>query len=402
MSLPIKLIQEPYRIFFPLGVLMGMIGVGHWLFFGLGLIDQYLGFQHASIQIQLFMFCFITGFLLTAMPKILLADPCSPFEALFFLVLVVGMITFEFLTLWVGVQICFLIGIASLHLFILKRGRCRKAPLPAEFSLLFLGFFHAVSGTFLLMLYQMGWFPGWGMGLGRQLFQLGFLLCIVMSIGGFMLPRFLGYYSAENVSLELDSAKRERKRKKELAFHLCVGIILFLSFWLEPLGLSRFSFFLRAFFVTAQILRTTKIYRSLPEKTPFNLLVWASLWSIIVGLWGIFIFPQYHVAMKHFIFIGGVSLMTFTVATKVIYSHAGLEGAFHKRMLFMGILGGFVFVALIFRVLADLLPEFYFLMLSLAASFWLIGVVIWLVVVFPKLLFSPQGPIGCPRGCTRR
>jgi hypothetical protein len=265
-----------------------------------------------------------------------------------------------------------------------------------------LGFFHAVAGSFLLILYQMGWFPGWGMSVGRQLFQLGFLLCIVMSIGGFMLPRLMGYYRAENVTLEFDAAKKKRKHERALLFHLAAGGGLFLSFWLDPLGLSRWGAFLRAVCVTAQLIFTTKIYQPLPDKNMFNLLVWLSLWSVILGLWGVFLLPAYHVAMKHFIFIGGVSLMTFTVATKIIYTHAGLEAAFHKRMPFMELLGFSIFFALACRVLADFFPEAYFPFLSIGAGVWILGVLTWFIVVFPKFLFSPQGPINCPRGCSRR
>lgn len=45
--------------------------------------------------------------------------------------------------------------------------------------------------------------------------------------------------------------------------------------------------------------------------------------AIFLGSWAAFIFSSYRVAMLHLVFLGGYSLMTFTVATMVITSHAG-------------------------------------------------------------------------------
>ena len=41
--------NEPYRLFFPLGVLIGMLGTSHWLLYALGWTQSYSGFFHASI-----------------------------------------------------------------------------------------------------------------------------------------------------------------------------------------------------------------------------------------------------------------------------------------------------------------------------------------------------------------
>jgi len=61
--------REPYRLFFPLGILMGTVGISHWLFYALGWMKSYSGFFHSSIQILSYMNCFIIGFLLTALPR---------------------------------------------------------------------------------------------------------------------------------------------------------------------------------------------------------------------------------------------------------------------------------------------------------------------------------------------
>ena len=40
--------REPFRIFFPLAVLLGWVGVGHWLLYTLGVTASYSGFLHVN------------------------------------------------------------------------------------------------------------------------------------------------------------------------------------------------------------------------------------------------------------------------------------------------------------------------------------------------------------------
>ncbi|MBI4531701.1 MAG: hypothetical protein HY709_09260, partial [Candidatus Latescibacteria bacterium] len=51
--------NEPFRVFFPLGIVCGLIGVSHWLLYQVGWIGQYSCFYHGLIQIQGFLTCFI-------------------------------------------------------------------------------------------------------------------------------------------------------------------------------------------------------------------------------------------------------------------------------------------------------------------------------------------------------
>ncbi len=61
--------RQPYRVFFPLGLLLAWCGVVHWLLHGLGVLPDYRPVFHAITQIQGFMMCFAVGFLLTAIPR---------------------------------------------------------------------------------------------------------------------------------------------------------------------------------------------------------------------------------------------------------------------------------------------------------------------------------------------
>ncbi|HEU4725609.1 MAG TPA: NnrS family protein, partial [Candidatus Eisenbacteria bacterium] len=71
--------QEPYRRLFPLGVVVGLTGVGLWIAHAAGWI-AYPGTAHAMLLLLGFQQCFILGFLMTAMPAFLHAPHCRKGE----------------------------------------------------------------------------------------------------------------------------------------------------------------------------------------------------------------------------------------------------------------------------------------------------------------------------------
>src|SRR5438034_7409234 len=60
---------DPYRIFFPLGIVLGAMGVSIWPLYYFGLTEGYSGRAHAFVQTDGFLYSFILGFLLTAIPR---------------------------------------------------------------------------------------------------------------------------------------------------------------------------------------------------------------------------------------------------------------------------------------------------------------------------------------------
>ena len=59
--------KDPYRLFFPLGVLLGWAGVGQWLWFSLGGGGPFRVVFHSMVQVQ--------GFLGVGRPAVEAADP---------------------------------------------------------------------------------------------------------------------------------------------------------------------------------------------------------------------------------------------------------------------------------------------------------------------------------------
>src|SRR5689334_19444983 len=61
--------SDPYRILFPLGIVLGASGVSIWPLYYYGITEGYSGRAHASVQSGGFLFAFVAGFLLTAIPR---------------------------------------------------------------------------------------------------------------------------------------------------------------------------------------------------------------------------------------------------------------------------------------------------------------------------------------------
>src|SRR5215472_4982300 len=68
---------DPYRLFFPLGIVLGAMGVSIWPLYYYGFTEGYSGRAHAFVQTDGFLYAFIAGFLLTAVPRFTGTEPPS-------------------------------------------------------------------------------------------------------------------------------------------------------------------------------------------------------------------------------------------------------------------------------------------------------------------------------------
>ena len=60
---------EPYILLFPTGCLLGFLGLVFWIFFQLGWIQFYPRALHGNLMFFGFLWSFVAGFLMTAVPK---------------------------------------------------------------------------------------------------------------------------------------------------------------------------------------------------------------------------------------------------------------------------------------------------------------------------------------------
>jgi hypothetical protein len=84
-------------------------------------------------------------------------------------------------------------------------------------------------------------------------------------------------------------------------------------------------------------------------------------------------------------------LIAFTVATRVVFGHSGNLALLQKRLWFFILTTALLFLAMISRFTADVTPKVRVMHLIGAAICWLVGTLIWLARVIPKItMIEPE------------
>ena len=145
--------SEPFRAFFPLGVLLGWVGIGHWLLYSVGMTTTYSCMLHGLVQTQAFLMAFAVGFLTTALPRRTQAPPASAGE----LWLAAAALTTTAIAAtaeqWVIAEVSYVVVLLVLLEFAVRRflGRTSDRRPPAAFVLIPFAFLHGLGGAGLIL-----------------------------------------------------------------------------------------------------------------------------------------------------------------------------------------------------------------------------------------------------------
>jgi uncharacterized protein involved in response to NO len=152
------------------------------------------------MMVEGFMGAFVFGFLGTALPRLTGTSRFSRVELGIFIVLLLGAVGLHIGQQYVLGDAVFL---GLLLLFALRMGwrfsQRSDAP-PPSFALVAFGFANAIAGTALLLAGVAGVGDMRWPALGLLLLYEGFVLYLVLGVGGFLLPRFLGVLARVDAS----------------------------------------------------------------------------------------------------------------------------------------------------------------------------------------------------------
>ncbi len=381
--------REPYRIFFPLGVVFAMFGVGHWFLYAIGWLKHYSGFYHSSVQIMAYMGAFVFGFLLTALPRFSGMPSTTPLELASFVLGIIGVFAClmmqEFMMAYVFFMICLLLLVRFAFVRVLKKKNPLLSAPPKEFVWIPIAVMHGIVGCVLVILGQLKIIgPPW-MTAGKPMVEQGFLLSVIAGVGGFLLPRLMGTYSKKGRPDDVSFDRIFKIEQMKIPFHLVMGGILFITFFIEGTGQTALAYALRGSVIFA-IFLSNKILPRLPVvQDLFVMLVWVSTWMISAGLWLVAIFPEYRVALLHIVFIGGFSLLAFSIATMVVLSHAGQARMLARPLVIFWIIGIGILAALMNRLCVLYDPDSYFRFLGVASLIWMVMGLSWLCYAAPRI-----------------
>jgi uncharacterized protein involved in response to NO len=377
---------EPFRIFFPIGLLFGVIGVALWPLFVWHAINFYPRDAHLRLMIEGLMGSFIIGFLGTAGPRLLDAQPFSAMETTTLVALQVLSAMLHLSQERELGDTIFLVMLILFLGFVATRARNRHDLPPPNFVLVLLGFVNAIVGIFFVFGARRVSDGVFLNQLGALLLNQGFVLFPILGVGAFFFPKLLGGAKPEPADLQIATALW----KKRALIAALTGLLIWISFVLEALDWTRSAAVLRGLAVLFYFAFQGHLFEK-PIGPPFL----AHCFRIGAGLLVLALFfpaalPTYRVANLHLAFIGGFTIILFTVSTRVILGHSGHAHLFQRRLRFLIATLVLLIVAMIARVGADFFPPERNSHLVYAALIWLAAATIWAWALVPKLSLSDE------------
>ena len=369
-------LAEPFRIFFPLATLLGISGVSLWPLYFTGMHKFYPGQMHARLMIEGFLAGFVLGFLGTALPRLLSAPPLRRRElwtllALFLLTsgLHIGEQPRAGDLAFIALMLCFgACMVARFH---------RRADLPPPgFVLVAFGCLSGLLGPVLWLAGTQGWISAQAALFGSALLHQGFVLFLLLGVGTFLIPRFLRIPDAPTTS----AAWRLRA-----IFAGATALVLVASYWIEAGNpISPLAAWLRALAVVAYLGAMVPFHRQAWPVRTMALAAQLALLAVVAGLVFPLFWPGQRIAGMHIVFLGGFSVITFTVATRVVLGHSGNAALFEGRLPVLQIATLLLLTGTVLRAAGDFLPTRPH-WLNGASYLWMLAAAIWGFRILPKV-----------------
>lgn len=372
--------SEPFRVFFPVGLVAGVVGVALWPMLYAGWLTFYPNVAHARMMIEGFAGAFVLGFLGTAAPRMLEAPRLRPWELGWLAVLHGAMLFSHFTNHVMAGDAFFLLELISMAGMLGARACFLSADHPpAGFLLVAFGFVSAISGLILLLVEPLLETNPFRFQLARLLLYEGFLLMPIVGIGGFLFPRFF--------VARPSSETPKRRSFPALEAFLC-GVLLFLSFGLEAAGFLRSAGLLRLFTGGTYLLRNVSFLRRSPEAGTLATSLRLAFLCVFIGLVAGGFLPSRKIALEHFLFIGGFGLLTFSVATRVLLGHGGRLPVAMGKLVSIRWIAGLILAALFTRVVADFVPKILVSHHNYAALCWAAASIVWGILFLPLVRWA--------------
>ena len=347
--------ESPYRLFFPVGVLAGILGVLVFPMFFAGWLTIYPNQLHPRLMIHGFAGAFVMGFLGTSWPRFLEAKRLTVWECALLLVLwLAAVITPWWLSLVRVSDFLFAGAQGALILVLLSRLRGKPSWPPPGF---------VVSlGACVLAGIALVAPPS---SLGLLYLRYGYWLIPILGVGSYLAPRFFP---------ETKPGRSPRSRRIML-FSVIPAILI--SLVVESLGAVQPAYLIRA---AALIWWCVSVLPPLwiRSESTRGFVLKIALWTIPAGYLVKACSPGPVAAYAHIGFIGGLGLILLLMADRVTLGHARNAPPTTGRSTLWRILFWLVVTTAATRVTADLIPKVMVSHYVYAALLWAIILVVWM------------------------
>jgi uncharacterized protein involved in response to NO len=366
----------PYQLFFPLGILNALLAVGVWFVQNLGWFESPAILIHSKLIAGGFLWSFIVGFLMTAVPRMTGGAGAAGFEYALAAALLTGQTVFawnidaRFFYANQGLLVLFLMFYAGRR--ILKSSK----PVPVFFS-------HVGIAMILALLGCYYHFTGDSF-MGIHLYHVGTTLLLILGIG----TRFFSFLSGLPSVFENAGSVRAR-----FLFHgagLGMALLLFCA------GHGEKKAYLGLFLLSlVYLFAIWRIQRPSARPSPLKYGVRIVAAMIPLSFFMIWLRPAMYITWLHLLFIGCFGMITFAVATRVTLAHGSYSTDLEMKSPALWCLVVFLVLGILSRILygfsGGLWRTSY---LHTAATFWIFAVGSWCWAFLPRI-FKP-GPQAKP------
>lgn len=363
-----------YKIFFPVGWVLGLWGAFVWILFKFNVIE-YPGAIHPELMMGGFLLSFVLGFLGTAVPRFTASFPPRKFEIFISFLLSINIFLSQLLNNNFYFRLNVLVIFVFLAIFLISRFMARQANPPVPFIFVGIGVLLGVIGSFILLINNFYIINQALYNLGRLFYLQGYVLSFVVGVGSRLIPSLFGY------------APRADENRKELSltFYIILGVLFFSSYLIEAFINRLYGSGIRSLVLIVISLLVWKIYRLPKVKSFLTFGLWLSCVFLVVGHTLANVLEVYYLHFIHLFYISGLSLMTFMVASRVTLSHGGYNLEIEKSSkIYLWIMAAFILAAFT-RLSAGFLPEVYINHLAYAALVWIVGVISWGVYFLQRM-----------------
>lgn len=379
--------DEPFRLFFPWGVIAGLIGVALWPLHFTQIVPFYPGQAHVRLMAYGFFGAFIFGFLGTAMPRMLSAKKFGPANVAALFALHFAMCAAYALgkLAWGdGLLLALLLFFVSL---VIPRFRQRQDLPPPGFVLVGMAWLCVGIGAVLGVWQNLREMDPFWINLQKLLSSQGFVLLPILGIGPFILPRFFGLQSPHDFP---ESKKPPVSWTRKAMLAAGAGLVVIASFVIEARGDHRLAHAIR-FAATLVYLGLEFPFRRAPKaSSALGASLRLSFAVLVAGFLAVAIFPAYRTSLLHLTLVGGFAVITFVVATRVVFGHSGnLEKLKSGNRWLIGAVALMLF-GMATRISGDFWPKIMASHYNYGAVLWAAGVLIWAAKVLPKVLQAEE------------
>jgi uncharacterized protein involved in response to NO len=377
--------REPFRIFFPAAVVAGLTGVALWpLHFG-GIYLFYPGTIHAHLMVHGFFAGFIFGVLGTGLPRMLSTKPFSVPEVLALFALHTAIVIANLVGKTLISDVLVVVLLVAFATCAVARIRVRQDnPLPG-FILVALALVCLAAGTGLsIALANKDEPPLFWVKMQHLLSYQGFVLLPILGVGGFLLPRF---FELPNKHDFPESRTPAPGWLMKAGWALLVGMAVLISLVIEAVGWERTAYAIRFAGAGAYLLHEVPIYRSRIHKDTIRACVALAIGLLLTGFLAVVFYPFNRVAILHLTLVGGFAVLTFSVATRVVFGHSGNQARLTQPNRWLMVAVGLMVLGMATRISGDFFPNIRVSHYNYGAGAWMVGALVWSIYVLPKIRF---------------